>query len=297
MCSTCGSKNVLYNSHIGEIICRKCGLVIEEYSFDMNETPKYSRNKDQLMRSRFNVPSSVFRTTEAGTFIGWQDLKRLPEPYRYKMIKVIKRQPYVLTSTERNFARNMKNLKRLAAKMKVVPFIEKEAARIYKMATQASILKGRSAKEIIAASLYAACKLNQTPRPLGYIEKVTEIGANDIAKSYKFLIRKLKLKIIPDDPIDHLGRIRYKLKLKPNIQTKAIGIIEKAKKKSLITGKNPVAVAAASMYLAAFISGYKVTQRDVAKIARVSEVTIRNRYKELIRGLNLQRRVLKIKTR
>ncbi|MEK6882489.1 MAG: hypothetical protein AABY22_22905, partial [Nanoarchaeota archaeon] len=56
----------------------------------------------------------------------------------------------------------------------------------------------------------------------------------------------------------------------------------------------PAGIAAAALYVASLLNDEKKTQREVADVAGITEVTIRNRYKELIDKLNLEEK-LKIK--
>jgi transcription initiation factor TFIIB len=75
--------------------------------------------------------------------------------------------------------------------------------------------------------------------------------------------------------------------LGPQIQKEAIRIIREAVKKGLISGRGPTGVAAAALYIAAAKHGERRTQKEVAEVAGVTEVTIRNRYRELKKELNL----------
>jgi len=83
------------------------------------------------------------------------------------------------------------------------------------------------------------------------------------------------------------------LKLNPDTQSKAVQILEKAQRAELTSGRGPTGIAAASLYVAALINNEKRTQREVADVAGVTEVTIRNRYKELIKELDLKKRLKK----
>jgi transcription initiation factor TFIIB len=58
-----------------------------------------------------------------------------------------------------------------------------------------------------------------------------------------------------------------------------------AKQLRLTSGRGPAGVAAAASYIASVLTGERKTQREIAEIAQVTEVTIRNRYKELIERL------------
>ena len=55
----------------------------------------------------------------------------------------------------------------------------------------------------------------------------------------------------------------------------------KAEELMITSGKNPVAMAATVVYLAAITNGEKVSQTQVSKAANISSVTIRNLCKKL----------------
>ena len=55
-----------------------------------------------------------------------------------------------------------------------------------------------------------------------------------------------------------------------------------------LVGKSPRGVAAAALYIATIMNKEKNTQKEFAKAAEVTEVTVRNRYKRLIKDLSLR---------
>jgi len=83
------------------------------------------------------------------------------------------------------------------------------------------------------------------------------------------------------------------LKLSAETQSKAVEILEMAQAAELTSGRGPTGIAAASLYVAALMNNEKRTQREVADVAGVTEVTIRNRYKELLKELDLEEEVKK----
>ena len=62
-------------------------------------------------------------------------------------------------------------------------------------------------------------------------------------------------------------------------------ILFAAKEQKLTSGRGPTGIAAAASYIASVLTGERKTQREIAEIAQVTEVTIRNRYKELVERL------------
>ena len=90
----------------------------------------------------------------------------------------------------------------------------------------------------------------------------------------------------PTSPADYVPRFASKIGLSNEVQSKAIEIIEKAKQNGLTSGKGPTGVAAAALYIASVLIGERKTQREIAEVSGVTEVTIRNRYKELSEKLD-----------
>ena len=114
------------------------------------------------------------------------------------------------------------------------------------------------------------------------------MGRKEIGRTYRFMTRELKLKLMPTRPQDYISRFCSELKLSGEVQTKAMEILKDASEKELTSGRGPTGVAAASIYIASILCNERRTQREVADIAGVTEVTIRNRYKELTEKLGIE---------
>ena len=99
--------------------------------------------------------------------------------------------------------------------------------------------------------------------------------------------RKIGLKLLPTTPQDYISRFCNELALSGDVQAKTIEILQAAAEKELTSGRGPTGLAAASLYIASILCGERRTQREVAEVAGVTEVTIRNRYKELAERLDI----------
>jgi len=95
------------------------------------------------------------------------------------------------------------------------------------------------------------------------------------------------LKAPPASPIDFVPRFCSLLNLSSEIRAKAIEIIKRATEKELTTGRGPIGIAAAAIYIAAILSGESCSEEEIAKVAGTTEITIRNRYKELSKVLDI----------
>ena len=110
----------------------------------------------------------------------------------------------------------------------------------------------------------------------------------ELTRTYRYLIRELKLEVEPADPASYIPRFVSRLGRGETVERTARELIESAKRAEITSGKSPVGLAAAAVYAAALLSNRKVTQGDVSEVADVSEVTIRNRYTELLEASDQQ---------
>jgi transcription initiation factor TFIIB len=215
--------------------------------------------------------------------------RKLPSSTRLKMWRLRKWQirSRVQSNIERNLARAMAELTRLSDKLNIHGPIKENAAVIYRKALEKGLVRGRTIAGIMAASLYAACRNSETPRRLREIAAASFIAQENIARGYRLLLRELDIQIPIADPMTYVSKIAENTGISGQVQGQAIKILIDAKKKRVSTGKDPSGLAAAALYIACLQSNEKKTQKDIAEIAGVTEVTVRNRYHTLQRQLGL----------
>ncbi len=231
-----------------------------------------------------------------GTDVGQKgDIFKLTGKGRNKFFRLRKWQYRISTAIERNLKLALAELKRVASYLKLPKSVEEESARIYTMAVQRGLVRGRSMESVVAGALYAACRRHEIPRTLDELSEASGIDKKEIGRTYRFITRELQIRILPSNPVDYIPRFASALKLTAETQSKAVEILENAEKAELTSGRGPTGIAAASLYVAALLNNERRTQREVADIAGVTEVTIRNRYKELLVKLKLKEKVKKVK--
>jgi transcription initiation factor TFIIB len=165
--------------------------------------------------------------------------------------------------------------------------IREQAGMLYRKAAKENLIRGRSVEAVVAATVYAACRLAGRPRTLDELSKVSGITRRDIGRTYRFVVRELKLKMIVPTPLTYVTRFCSQLKVSQEVKKKANEILKETIERELTSGRGPVGVAAAAIYIAAVLCDEKRTQKEVADVAGVTEVTIRNRYKELVERLDI----------
>jgi len=289
-CPECGGINMSHVEEKGEVICKDCGLVVEDKIFDFGkEWREFDQEKADSHR-RTGAPLTYTQADRGlGTEVGTKaDLSKFSKRSKDKFYRLRRWQRNIATSIERNIQLALSEIQRIVSVLGLSKSVEEEAARIYTLAAQKGLVKGRTTERIVAGCIYAACRMHEIPKTLDDVSFVAEIEKGEIGRNYRYLTRNLHMKIMPTDPVNYIIRFSSALQLSPKTQTKAIEIIEKAQKKALLSGKNPVGVAAAAIYTASRITDEKKTQQKIAEEVGVTEVTIRNRYRELIENLGLE---------
>ena len=143
------------------------------------------------------------------------------------------------------------------------------------------MIRGRSISAMIASSIYAACRLNNQTLTIKDIAIASLVKEKEIARCYRLLYYELELKPGIADPAKNLSWIADGVGLHQKVVRTALDILNKAKADGELTGKSPVGLAGAALYIAAKMHDANVTQRDIGLVANITEVTIRNRYKDL----------------
>ncbi|MDI6855823.1 MAG: transcription initiation factor IIB [Candidatus Thermoplasmatota archaeon] len=293
-CPECLSAHLTRDYERGELVCEDCGLVIDEAYIDQGPEWRAFDTEQGERRSRTGAPVTyTIHDKGLSTEIGWKNKdfygKSIPTRSRAQLYRLRKwqRRIRVSNATERNLAFALSELERMASAVGLPRNVRETAAIIYRKAVGKNLIRGRSIEGVAAAALYGACRQCNVPRTLDEIASTSRVSRKEIGRTYRFMARELKLRLMPTAPHDYIARFCSELKLGSDVQTRANEILKVATEKELTSGRGPTGVAAAALYVASVMCGQRKTQREVADVAGVTEVTIRNRYKELTEKLNL----------
>jgi len=293
-CPHCGSDKLIYDYTRGEIVCAVCGYVISEREIDRGPEWRAFTAEEREKRSRVGAPISRYGPDSLSTDIDWRSkdaagreigLRKKIEMLRLRKWHVRAR---VQSSLERNLSQAAIELERLGAQLGLPKRVLERALEIYRKALETSLVRGRSIESVMAAAVYATCREMKIPRTLDEIARYTRAGRKDVARCYRLLVREAAIKVPLPNAIDFVPRIGAILNLSASTIRKAIDILKQAQKMGLTAGKDPAGLAAAAIYIAAMMQGEMRTQKEVARAAQVTEVTVRNRYKELVKKLNIK---------
>jgi transcription initiation factor TFIIB len=294
-CPECSSQHSIEDNQRGEIICTDCGLVLSSNLIDLGPEWRAFSKEQNNKRRRVGSPINYARSDKGlATTLGWGFRDAGGRPilaHRRAAIQRMRkwqRRSYRHSSVERNLAIAMTEIDRLTSQMRLHQTVRDAAAILYRRILSHRLTRGRTIEGIVGAVVYIVCRRFRIPITLKEIARNSRKETKLLGRYYRFLMKRFEISVPVCSPKDFVPRFAEELQLLPRVEQRAINILDVAHKKLIVSGKSPSGLAAASLYIAAIIEGNRITQREIAAIARVTEVTIRNRYKELVEKLDLQ---------
>ena len=288
VCPECGGRVVSDAEH-GETVCNECGLVVEENEIDRGPEWRAFDSSERDQKSRVGAPTTnMMHDKGLSTNLGWQNRdaygNALSSRQREKMqrLRTWNERFRTRDSKERNLKQALGEIDRMASALGLPENVRETASVIYRRALEDDLLPGRSIEGVASAALYAAARQAGTPRSLDELERVSRVERMELTRTYRYLIRELGLEVRPADPESYVPRFASELDLSDEVERRARELLENARDAGIISGKSPVGLAAAAIYAASLLTNEKVTQSEVGDVADISEVTIRNRYHELL---------------
>ncbi|MCX8206053.1 MAG: transcription initiation factor IIB [Candidatus Micrarchaeota archaeon] len=295
VCPNCGGRRIVKDYERGELVCADCGLVLAEHLLDYGAEWRAFDSEDLKNKARGGSPIKYIRpdkglTTEIdlynrdirGIKISGKKVAQLS-----RMRKWHKRSS-VSTSIERNLMIALNELDRIASYLSLSKDVREDAALLYRQVAEKGLVRGRLIENVVSAVLYATCRKHQIPRTLDEIAQISGVDRKEIGRTFRFIAQELHLKVPLGGPEQLIPRVATQLKLKPATVDKINELYRKAVSRNLVLGKGPQGVVAAIVYISCEIMDDKHTQKDIADALGVTEVTIRNRYKEIANALGVE---------
>jgi transcription initiation factor TFIIB len=278
-----------------EIVCMDCGFVVAAKIADRGPEWRAFDDEQRSKRTRVGAPLTyTIHDKGLSTTIDWHDRdiygKSLSPGQKAQVYRLRKWQRRIRVSdaTERNLAFALSEITKISNNLNLPKNILETASVIYRKAVKEKLIRGRSIQGVTSAALYLACRQCGLPRTLDEIAQASTVHKKEVGRSYRFLIKELNYSIPPLKPSQYITKFSNQLTMQGKVEEIAHKILASAKELKLTSGRGPTGIAAAASYIASVLTGERKTQREIAEIAQVTEVTIRNRYKELVERLMFQ---------
>ncbi len=288
---TCKTYPIITDSERGEVYCGGCGLVLLQ-NMEVRSHESNGYTQEEFMKQTRTGPAISLTMYDKGlsTVIG----KNVDSTGRAISSATKSRFSRLRIWDQRSKSRSTSTLSKaftqlnaMKTKLGIPDSVVESAAYIYRKAVAAKITRGRTMTSLISASLYAACRITNTPRTLDDIATTGNVERRTLSRDLRTLIKTLNLTLEQYDTAAFIVRIANNMNLKEKTKRDALSILTRSENEEITAGKHPVAQAAASLYLSCIMNGEKLSQKKFSEVAGVSDVTIRNR-------ATLIRKVLKL---
>lgn len=276
-CSDCGeSKNIIEDYRNGYNVCGRCGCVVGDRLIEEGSEWRSFGDSNKADPSRVGSASNPFLESEQlDTMISTGQGSN-----SYALAKM------QMKSYMRGPDRALKNGLNLITAFSERAFICKtiinRAHYIFKSVDEKKLLKGKNLEGSVAACIYIACKLEGASRTLKEISVITGVQKREIGRCYKLIAAEVDTKgMVPS--ADIVARFCSDLNLNLKMQKVATDISKRVQEAGCLTGRSPDSIAAAVIYLVTnLFPELREVQRDIQYVTNVTEVTIKNIYKELV---------------
>lgn len=293
-CAICKSKNIIMDMETGEKVCRDCGYVQSDNSIDTGPEWRAFNLQQREERTRTGAPikltihdhglsTSISRRNR--DYAG-RDLKPDVRSQFYRLRKW-NRRTKVTDSTQRNLAKALSYMTHLANELSLPQNISETGAIVYRQVLKKGATRGRTIKNLVVASLYIACRICGISRSLKTFAEEANITKKEAARNYRYLHNLLDKDIPSISTGKVISKLVKQLNLSGKVEMVALELFKTATDMKLTSGKSPTGIAAACIYVGCRITGEKITQHKIAAKGKITEVTIRNRYKELVNRMDI----------
>jgi transcription initiation factor TFIIB len=296
-CSICKrSDKLVTDPESSEIICSNCGMVISDKIQQINK-PEWrtfdteqidNNNNSNNNKIRTGAPTSIARHDMGlSTVIGRTDRDASGHKIDAQMRSTMERlrkwdfRTQRHTPTDRNLSLAFNELNTLKDKLGLPDAVVEKAAYIYRKAQATGLTRGRTIPSVLSAAVYIACREMGIAKTLKDIVAASNIRRKSISKTYRKLLTELDYKVPVFDPMKCIARIANNANLSEKTKHQALYIMNEIKEKEISVGKDPMALAATVLYASCLKTGENKSQKDIAKTAGVTDVTLRNQFKDL----------------
>lgn len=294
-CSTCNVKeNKMVTDLVsGEIVCSNCGTVakdgIEEIGKEWNNPKDHQTDK-----SRIGIPFSLaVHDMNLSTIIGKTNKDSAGQiidsgmQARMNRLRIWDSRTIFRDNSSRNFTTAFVLLDKLKDKLGLTPSIVEKTAYTYRKVQEDGLIRGRTIGTVLVACLYITCRELGVPRTIDELAEASNIKKKAIAKIYRDIVFHLERKMPQVNCFQCIDKIANKIELSEIVKRHARDLMKKVLEQEFSAGKDPMGFAGAVLYVSLQMEGKTIRQIDIAEASGVTEVTIRNRAKELKTKLHL----------
>jgi len=273
---------IITDNTSGEILCGSCGLVLVEKVEDSGNESSTMDPGQYMANSRTGSRSTLtMHDRGLSTMIDSKNKDAGGKPIFGQMKSTMSRlrlwdSHSKARSSDRTLRTAFLTLSTVKTKLDISDAVAERAAYFYRKAVSMKLTRGRNINGLILSAIYAACREANVPRTLHDVASAGNINTKFLSRHFRLLVRELDLKLESFEPSDFVSKLASVSGLSQKTSRDALNMLHQAKEKGIIAGKNPIAVAAATLYLSALINMEQKSQQKISDSCGISSVTVRN---------------------
>ncbi len=275
----------------GFVVCVNCGVV---HDVVIDSTPRRAFTAEEV-RTRKGSEPVISKIGPRTVIRGSRDAKgaQLDAEQKLKFSRLGKIHRSLTTTYEHNLYLALPRLEGFQEKLGLPDIVAEDALRIYTQAVREKLTLGRTNDAFMGGAILAAVRVHDVPRSLREILESTDLNRKKTIRAFRLIMQqilpKLNLKIQHFSPVRYVDKYIEELGASMNIRNAAIDLLQNCMKKGLpAAGKDPRGFAGAAIYLSGKKLSEKQSQHAIARQLKITEVTLRNRIKDIHR-YNLQK--------
>uniref|UniRef100_A0A8B9Q499 Transcription factor IIIB 90 kDa subunit n=1 Tax=Apteryx owenii TaxID=8824 RepID=A0A8B9Q499_APTOW len=157
------------------------------------------------------------------------------------------------------------------------------AFNFFKMAVSKHLTRGRKMTHVIAACLYLVCRTEGTPHMLLDLSDLLQVNVYVLGKTFLLLARELCINAPAIDPCLYIPRFAHMLEFgdkNHEVSMTALRLLQRMKRDWMHTGRRPSGLCGAALLVAARMHDFRRTVKEVIRVVKVCESTLRKRLTE-----------------
>jgi len=300
LCPIC-SKSLIGDFDRGELICSSCGFVAEDRNEYQGPEWKAMDLEEKEKRVRVGAPRTLSLHDNGLTTVIGAEMKDSHgtslSPYMRMSVKKMKKWQIrirTISSEERSLSTVLSKINEISNILNLPKTVTETAAQIYRILAKKKVVKSRSVLGMAGASIYLACRKCKVSRSLKEVARSACTDKRSIAKYFRLVLKETEKDYVPPLSIGkYISKLVNMMKIDPKVERLAIYLMSKTVDSKIFDGKAPAGLAASFVYISSVLAGAHVPQREIAEAAEVTEVTIRNRSREILDNF-LIKQILKV---
>jgi len=255
-CTNCGCTDIEYDQQRGDAACINCGTVLEENTIVNEVTFSQDAGGGSSVVGQFVASTPGLQSSGLG---------------------------FGKESREVAFSNGQRHIAQLAGALRLADHHQEAAQRLFMHAVHNNFIQGRRTQHVIAACLYAVCRREKTPHLLIDYSDVLQTNVYTLGSCFLKFVRLLSLTLPIIDPSLFIHRFASKLEFGDKthlVSMSALRLVQQMKRDWIQTGRRPSGICGAALLIAARVHGFFRTQREVVRVVRICEVTLRKRLTE-----------------